>query len=208
MEDLISFFFIVVGVSLSGVISPGPLFAANITQNIKKNQLAGIKIALGHTAIEFPLVFCIGLGTISLGIFPEFKTWIAFAGAISLFGFSILHVIQIFKKSQIKKIETSYGALLSGIIFTGLNPFFFLWWLTIGFKLISDAMIYWSISGILIMFLMHIWLDYLWLGGTGVLISKTRNFISNKMFKLITIGLSGVMFYYGILFLMDGLTAV
>lgn len=208
IQDHFVFLLTVVVVSISGVIIPGPLFATNVTHSLKKNHLSGIKIALGHTFVEFPLVIMIGLGVITLESFPEFKMWISIVGAISLFIFSALQIRQIFKPRQINEVQVTHGPILSGIIFTGANPFFILWWLTIGFKLISDAIVLWSISGVIVMFLMHIWLDYAWLGGTSLIISKARKFVSNRNFKIITIILSGIMSYYGLLFLKEGLSTV
>jgi hypothetical protein len=45
----------VVLVSASGVLSPGPLFFANIIYGSKMGITAGIRIAYGHTIVE--LVF-------------------------------------------------------------------------------------------------------------------------------------------------------
>lgn len=208
MEELVPFFLVVVGVSVSGVIAPGPLFAINVTHGLRRDSLSGIKVVVGHTLVEFPLVLLIGLGTITLEAFPESRIVISIVGAISLFVFSALQLRLVFKKDQDMQTKTRHGPLISGIIFTGLNPFFLIWWLTVGFKIISDALVFWSFSGIVIMFLMHIWMDYAWLGGTAVAASKIRNFLSNRIFRLILIGLCAVMTYYGIVFIIDGLTAI
>ncbi|MFZ0894866.1 MAG: hypothetical protein WAZ77_10215 [Candidatus Nitrosopolaris sp.] len=46
----------VILVSASGVLSPGPLFFINIIYGSKQGITGGIKIAFGHTMVEFPLV--------------------------------------------------------------------------------------------------------------------------------------------------------
>ena len=56
METLFSFAVMVIAISASGVMSPGPLFAANIVYGLKEGKIAGIKMAVGHTVIEFPLI--------------------------------------------------------------------------------------------------------------------------------------------------------
>ena len=53
METLFSFAVMVIAISASGVMSPGPLFAANIVYGLKEGKIAGIKMAVGHTVIEF-----------------------------------------------------------------------------------------------------------------------------------------------------------
>ena len=52
----------VILVSASGVLSPGPLFFTNIIYGSKQGVTAGIKIAFGHTIVEFPLVIALALG--------------------------------------------------------------------------------------------------------------------------------------------------
>jgi ABC-type tungstate transport system substrate-binding protein len=47
----------VVLLSASGVLSPGPLFLANLIYGSK----GGIKIALGHTIVELPLIIILAL---------------------------------------------------------------------------------------------------------------------------------------------------
>jgi threonine/homoserine/homoserine lactone efflux protein len=46
----------VILVSASGVLSPGPLFFINIIFGSKQGFTGGIKIAFGHTIVEFPFV--------------------------------------------------------------------------------------------------------------------------------------------------------
>ena len=71
MEVLFSFAVMVVIISSSGVMSPSPLFAANIVYGLKEGKMSGLKIAIGHTIVELPLIVMLGIGSISLEIFPE-----------------------------------------------------------------------------------------------------------------------------------------
>jgi len=43
-------------VSVSGVLSPGPLFFANLVLSKNGGFWSGIKIAIGHTIVELPVV--------------------------------------------------------------------------------------------------------------------------------------------------------
>jgi threonine/homoserine/homoserine lactone efflux protein len=52
----------VVLLSASGVLSPGPLFLANLIYGSKGGLHSGIKIALGHTIVELPLIILLALG--------------------------------------------------------------------------------------------------------------------------------------------------
>ena len=203
MSNILEFALIVTIISASGVMSPGPLFAANITHGLKNGTKAGIKIAIGHSLVEFPLVILLGIGILSMEVFPEFRTIISILGAITLFVFAFLQIKTILNKNKKISTKLKQGPIITGILLSGLNPFFIIWWLTIGLKLISDAMAIWAFAGILVVFVLHIWMDFVWLGATAFLISKSKKIISNTNYKIIVLGLSGILIYFGITFLID-----
>ncbi len=203
MIQIIEFAILVIIISASGVMSPGPLFAANITYGLREGVKSGIKIAIGHSIVELPLVILLGIGVFSLEIFPEFRTIISIFGAITLFVFAGIQIKTILKKNKNISIKPKQGPIVTGILLSVLNPFFIVWWLTIGFKLISDAMLIWAFAGILIVFVFHIWMDFAWLGITAFLASKSRKIISNRNYKIMILVLSLTLIYFGIIFLMD-----
>ena len=202
MEQLLEFSVLVIVISASGVMAPGPLFAANIAHGLKDGAKSGIKMAIGHTIVELPLVILLGIGVFSLELFPEFRTVISILGAITLFVFAAMQIKTIFRNKE-TTTNLKQGPLVSGILLSALNPFFIIWWLTIGFKLISDAMLIWAFSGILVLFVLHIWMDFAWLGAISYLASKSAKILSNKNYKIIMIGLSVMLVYFGITFLED-----
>ena len=203
MVEILEFAVLVIVISASGVMAPGPLFAATVSYGLRKGTRAGFKIAIGHTIVELPLVILLGIGVFSLEIFPEFRTIISIFGAITLFVFATIQIRTIFRKKELAASNPKQGPLITGILLSALNPFFIIWWLAIGFKLISDAMLIWSFAGILIVFALHIWMDYAWLGAISFLASKSSKILSNKNYKILMMGLSLMLVYFGIMFLVD-----
>jgi len=202
MQEFLGFALTVVIISVSGVMSPGPLFTANIMHGLKEGTQSGLKIAAGHTVIELPLIILLAIGIISLESIPEFKTTIVLLGAIGLFGFAGLQIKNILTKKTQTGIQVKHGAFLTGILFSALNPFFIIWWFTIGFKLISDSIEIWSYWGIGILFGVHIWMDFVWLGFVAFSASKAGNILSNQNYRILMIVLSGVLIYFGISFVL------
>ncbi len=202
MQDFLQFSIAVVIISASGVMSPGPLFVATVANGIRRGASAGLKIALGHTLAEFPLVILIGFGILSLDVMPQFRGVVGILGALSLFGFAGLQIISTLKKDP-TQYKSKYGSFLTGILLTGLNPFFLIWWFTIGFKLISDALLLWPVFGILIMFGLHIWMDYAWLALVSFLSSRGKVFLSNTRYKICMVGINFVLIYFGISFILQ-----
>jgi len=203
MIQFFEFAILVIIVSVSGVMAPGPLFAANVSYGLKGGVKTGIKMAIGHTIVELPLVILLGIGVFSLEIFPEFRTIISILGAITLFVFATLQIKTALRKEKTKISNPKQGPLVAGILLSALNPFFIIWWLAIGFKLISDAMILWSFGGILIMFVLHIWMDFVWLGAVSFFASKSSGILSNRNYKVLMLGISGMLVYFGITFLIE-----
>lgn len=203
MEQFLEFAVLVIVISASGVMAPGPLFAANISYGLRGGAKTGIKMATGHAIVELPLVIFLGIGVFSLESFPEFRTVIAVLGALTLFIFAILQIRTVLREKEFAVTNSKQGALITGILLSGLNPFFIIWWLTIGFKLISDAMLIWAFSGMLIMFGLHIWMDFAWLGAVSFLASKSTKILSNKNYKIMMTGLSIMLIYFGITFLQE-----
>ncbi len=203
MEELLGFAVAVIIISTSGVMSPGPLFVANVVYGAKGGASAGLKMSYGHTVVELPLIILLGLSALSLETIPQFRIIIAILGSIGLFLFAGIQIKSVFKSKTTLTNQTKYSPFLAGILFSALNPFFIIWWFTIGFKLISDSLFLWSFWGIAILFALHIWMDYAWLTSTAYLSSRGSRFLSNKNYRFFIFGLSLVLIYFGITFITD-----
>jgi threonine/homoserine/homoserine lactone efflux protein len=129
---------------------------------------------------------------------------IGLIGGIFLLFFAILQIISILKnKSTNSQVITNpkfnmKNPILAGFIFTIINPFFLVWWITIGSKLISDSVINFGIlEGISIIFLSHIWMDYFWLWFTSFMINKGKSIINEKVYRIFVFAISVILGIYG-----------
>ena len=202
MQEIFGFLGLVIVISASGVMSPGPLFAANVMYGLREGKISGIKMAVGHTIVEFPLILLLGIGFFSIESIPEIRTAITILGAAGLFVFAILQIRSVTKQKFNLETRSGQGPFVAGIVLSALNPFFIIWWLTIGLVLISESIQIFGIIGIVILFLFHIWMDYAWLFTIAIFSSKAKNYLSKRNFKMIIIGLSVVLIYFGIDFVL------
>ena len=202
MQEIFGFLGLVIVISASGVMSPGPLFAANVMYGLREGKISGIKMAIGHTIVEFPLILLLGIGFFSIESIPEIRTAITILGAAGLFVFAILQIRSVTKQKFNLETKSGQGPFVAGIVLSALNPFFIIWWLTIGLVLISESIQNFGIIGIVILFLFHIWMDYAWLFTIAIFSSKAKNYLSKRNFKMIIIGLSVVLIYFGIDFVL------
>ena len=202
MQELFGFLGLVIIISASGVMSPGPLFAANIMYGLREGKISGLKMAIGHTIVEFPLILFLGIGFFSIENMPEIRIVITILGAIGLFGFAALQIRSVIKKEFSIETNSKQGPLVAGILLSALNPFFIIWWLTIGLVLISKSIEGFGLIGIIVLFFFHIWMDYVWLFTIAAFSSKAKNYLSKRNFKIIIVGLSLILIYFGIDFLL------
>ena len=202
MQEIFGFLGLVIVISVSGVMSPGPLFAANVMYGLREGKISGIKMAVGHTTVEFPLIMLLGVGYFSIESIPEIRTTITILGAAGLFVFAILQIRSVTKQKFNLETRPGQGPFVAGILLSALNPFFIIWWLTIGLVLISESIQNFGIIGIVILFLFHIWMDYVWLFTIAAFSSKAKNYLSKRNFKIIITGLSIMLIYFGIEFLL------
>ncbi len=197
----------VVLLSASGVLSPGPLFLASTLRATKHGGQAGIECAIGHTLVEFPLV--IGL-TVGLQTFLQSLTaLIAISGGIVLLVFASIQLLQVSRHIELdsKKLPSFWDkrpGIIVGLAFTALNPFFILWWVTVGTVLTNEALALGAITGVLVMFGAHIWMDYAWLGGTAILAERGR-FVLGTRYRLLLVVFSIAMIYFGTSFIVSAI---
>lgn len=215
--DILELFLFVVVVSLSGALSPGPLTFATIKYSFEFGGKTGLLVSLGHMLFELPLVFGIAAGLISFMENSLVRFSIGVAGSLALVLFGSLEL----KKSVSSSIDYSnllnvdsgvfskkkYSLLsgrliflqpvLVGFIFTSLNPYFIVWWMSIGLALITSALGYALLLGVGLMYVFHVWLDYAWLGALSYVTSTGRKFMKSKHVKIVSIMLSVVMMFLG-----------
>jgi len=221
--DYIAFMLTVVAVSSSGVLSPGPLFFANMIYAKRYGYSAGIMIAHGHAIVEFPLIMLIALSILSIEIARGFNWIISIVGGVALLVFASMQILQLFKRDErthknrdynfIDESNMGYNVvsrlrpLIIGIVFSALNPFFIAWWLTIGTKIISDAIMLAGLYGVLFMFITHIWMDYAWLATTAALTVKGVNILrrDSRYYLILMLALSSLLVYIGVIFILEGI---
>jgi len=206
--DLFGFVATVVVVTASGALAPGPLFFGLLMHGSKEGARAGFFAAIGHTLVEFPLVLALAMGLLAAASQPMIKGVIGIVGGLGLIGFGVMQIYGTFKsKPQPNEVANTKGlpasSLVLGLALTGLNPYFILWWLTIGSILIVQALAFAAIVGVLVMYASHVWMDYAFLTALAHLGKKGKTIVGSKYYKLVLIVFGLILAYYGATFVID-----
>lgn len=161
MEKLIPFLLSAIIISLSGVMAPGAVTAATIAQGTR-SRWAGTLISVGHGIVEMPLIFLLMLGLhfffemdpvkIAIGILGGgFLLWMG-CGMLRQTRRPLAEQSGIFKSSSIR----------TGMLLSATNPYFLLWWATVGLNLALKAGGFGTLA--LVLFAIVHWLcDVVWL---------------------------------------------
>lgn len=198
--------FEVIGVSASGVLAPGPLFFANLKYGAQSGTKGGLGIATGHMAVELTLVAILAAGvTSTIAILRAHLDVIGILGGAALLGFAAYQSWDLFRARK-RREPVSIGKrnpIFIGMALTGLNPFFFVWWLTVGIKLLSDAAPLGLVPAAAAVFGFHIWMDYAWLAATSHLARRGAALVSSMYYRLISAGLIAALCYFGVSFILS-----
>lgn len=203
--ELFGFVITIVLLTASGALAPGPLFFATISHGTKHGAKTGIIFSIAHTIVEFSLIMLFALGLLTIASEPVVKIIIGIMGGIVLivFGSIQMHKSIIAKPEDLKKPKSSYRHLFFiGIAFTGLNPYFILWWLTVGAQLIIMALQFAALLGVIFMFICHVWMDYIWLTSVAYLSKKGTRIMDLKWYKPLMIVFGAVLIYFGVSFIL------
>ena len=132
------FLFEVVIISLSGVMAPGPVTAAAIGMGAR-SRYAGTLIAIGHGIIEFPLMILIMLGMDKILKLTHTRIIIGLAGGAFLVVMAIQMLISLRSAEKQQAKVTRSAPVLAGLLLSAGNPYFLLWWATVGLTLATTA---------------------------------------------------------------------
>lgn len=198
----------VVLISVSGALYPGPLFFVTISHGVKSGTKSGIIFSIAHSLVEFTLVMLLALGLLSVANEPTAMLVVGVAGGVALIVFG---AIQIRGSFSYKADEPKAGRgatrslLLVGLALTGLNPYFIVWWLTIGANLIFIALEFASLAGVVFMYVCHVWVDYVWLILVAALAKRGAKILRFKWYRVLMAVFGLVLIYFGFSFLIDSL---
>ncbi|MDG1990806.1 MAG: LysE family transporter [Dehalococcoidia bacterium] len=199
------------GIGISGAVSPGPLTIVTMQQSIKKGFFVGPAMAIGHSALEIFVVLMIALGLVNFAQNNQSVENIIglIGGAVLLFMGKGLLTLK--KDKTLTAIIEPTSSLLNknlasnslqwlqlgwlSIVISITNPYFVIWWLTIGAKIINDGLES-GVLGVTSVYFGHILADFVWLLFLSVIFSSGKNWINDRVQILINrfFGMSLILF--------------
>ncbi len=204
--DIVPFIITIIVVTASGALAPGPLFFVNLAHGTKSGAKGGLAFSIGHTLVEFSLVVLLALGLSTVVNEPTVQSIVGLIGGAFLLVFGLLQIRRFLlpkPEAAAKDAGPARNPVLLGSVFTGLNPYFLIWWLTVGVKLVWDSVTFASWLGVILMYVAHVWMDYVWLTGTAYLAQRGRNLVGSHGYRLAMIAFGAILVGFGVYFLLS-----
>lgn len=136
---MLGFLATAVTISLSGVMAPGPITAATLAAGTRTRH-AGALIALGHLAVELPVILLLVAGTGDFFQSARTRVGIGLAGGVFLLVMGIQLLLSLSSNENAEEVVPRRHPFWSGVVLTAANPYFLVWWATVGLTLALQAM--------------------------------------------------------------------
>jgi threonine/homoserine/homoserine lactone efflux protein len=196
---LLLFLIQVVVISLSGVMAPGPVTAATIAMGAR-SRYAGALIALGHGIVEFPLIILIVFGAGRILKLPAAQIVIGLAGGAFLLVMAIQMLSSLRSPEEFEAKFSGSTPLLTGVLLSATNPYFLLWWGTIGLALATTAanLGIWAFA----LFAIVHWLcDFVWLCALSWASFKGSTLLGPRIGRIVLSICALAMLVFGLCFI-------
>lgn len=197
---------------LSGALMPGPVLAITISSVIQMGFIAVIMIMIGHSILELGIVIALALGLKNVLKNKYVTGFIGVIGGLVMLWFSYgmiksaylgISAPQVTSAVQSTTI-TGLDLILKGFVTSASNPYWIIWWATIGatYMLVSLEGNFLSISSF---YIGHISSDFVWYCAVALALVLGKQVFSDKVYMVLIILCGIFLIYMGIYFFFSGI---
>jgi threonine/homoserine/homoserine lactone efflux protein len=187
--ELLSIFTAALFVAFSGAIMPGPLLTVAIEESTLNGWKAALLLIVGHSLLELVLVAGLCLGLASFLHNQIIIRAIGICGGLFLLWMGYSMIIDVYRGRIPLDFDTERKAIgfkpiVQGITTSASNPYWTLWWVTIGAGFVASALKS-GTPAITSFYFGHISGDFIWYGFVGFLVATGKRFINARVYKAI-----------------------
>jgi len=206
LPSLAAIFFSSFMIALSGALMPGPFLTVTISESSRRGAAAGPLMILGHGLLELVLVVALLSGMAPfLARDSVFIVIALFGGGILLWmAVSMLRSLPTLRLDPDVRTEKSQNLVLAGIVFSLANPYWSIWWASIGLGYIIHSFKF-GLPGVLSFFSGHILADLLWYSLISFAIARGKRFFSDRFYRGLIGTCASLLVVFACYFLYSGL---
>ncbi len=203
---MFAFIVTAVGISLSAIMAPGPMTVATLAAGMRSRH-AGVAMTLGHITVELPMLILLACGAGVVMELPGVRPAIGIIGG----GFLLWMAYGLIKNPPIQTnsdgIQPKRHPYWTGVVLSGANPYFILWWATVGLALVTQALGI-GIAALVLFVLVHWMCDFGWLELLSLTGNKGGQMLGEKTQKRFSAGCGVALFFFGLKFVYDAAEVV
>jgi len=193
---------------------PGPLLVVALARTRGFGARTGVIVTFGHGIVELITVSLLSFGLAALvGREPLVARVIAVVGGIALLWMSLTMFREI--KAGIKALEgvgamntvsiTKSALVKESMIATISNPYWFVWWATVGSALLVASLQAGTI-GAPVFYCGHILSDLVWYSVVTILLWQGKNLLAGRRYHFLIGACATFLIWLGGWFIYQGLT--
>ncbi|MGB5985653.1 MAG: LysE family transporter [Desulfobacterales bacterium] len=196
-------------IALSGALMPGPVLTVTVSESARRGAIAGPLMIFGHGILELLLVLAL-----MAGLAPLLSRDDVFI-AVSLVGGAILFwmALTMFKELPGLRLklegsdEKPRNLIAAGILMSLVNPYWLIWWATIGLGYIMYSFKF-GAAGIAAFFAGHILADLAWYSLISLGIAKGSRFFSDGAYRKLIAACAAFLVLFSFYFFYSGIEKI
>jgi threonine/homoserine/homoserine lactone efflux protein len=173
-------------IALSGALMPGPLMTVTVTESSRRGAIVGPLMILGHSILELALVAGLLLGLAPFLAREDVFVFISLVGGVVLLwmGISMVRSLPNLSFEIEEQSEKSGNLIVAGIVLSAINPYWFIWWASIGLGYITQSFKF-GLMGVIAFFLGHCLADLSFYSFISLAIARGSKLFSDSFYKKI-----------------------
>lgn len=206
MDNPLSIFMTSFALGFTGAVVPGPLLAVVVTGTGRRGFWAGPISVAGHGLMELTVALVLAAGLVPFANSNSLLATVSLAGAVGLFffGFKLTRDVGKLNPQTTEASGVSLGPMAGGIVATVSNPYWTLWWLTIGLELVLLS-VRMGRTGFASFYVGHVLSDLVWYTLVSGGIVFGRQVLKESHFRLLLFLCAFSMFGFSAYFGLNGI---
>jgi threonine/homoserine/homoserine lactone efflux protein len=183
LTDLFTIFGSSFVIALSGALMPGPLLTATIAGSSQRGFIAGPLLIGGHALLELALVTALLAGLTPYLQRPSVFAATALGGSLILLwmAFGMFRSLPTLRLAWEGTRKGGSHPLVTGILMSLANPYWIIWWATIGLGYILYSMKF-GLWGVAFFFAGHILADLAWYSLISAAVAGGSHFLTDRLY--------------------------
>lgn len=195
-------------IALSGAMAPGPYLTLTISRTVRVGARSALLMLVGHALLEGALIVGFAFGLQAFLRQPAVLRGLSLAGGAFLLWMGVDLLRGAWTGSIAKDLEVAEGTSRMGPVTEGAlvslsNPYWLLWWVTIGAALAAQGLAM-GPAGVLAFYAGHELGDVVWYAFVIVAIAKGRHLLPPRVYRGVMGALALFLLVLGVRFALVG----